>query len=101
MYTNKQKHIALLVCAAFLFVTFASLLFIAKEADHNCSGADCAICAAVAEAKGTLDNLKKSGASFAAVVAVTAVLLLLFAMAGVLVTAPRVTPVAQRVRLNN
>lgn len=101
MYGKKQRNIASFICVVFLFVTFASLLFIAKEADHVCTGADCAICAAVAEAKDSLARLKNGFASLAGALAVSAVLLLLFALAGALAVAPQATPVAQRVRMNN
>ena len=40
-----------------IFVTFASLFYVAREEDHNCTGKDCPICACVHQAKQVLRNL--------------------------------------------
>lgn len=100
MYTKKQRSLALLICAAFLFVTFASLFYIVKEAHHDCVGKDCAICAAVAEAEDTLEALKNGACSVSAAFA-AAVFFLLFLAAGTACAAFCATPVAQRVRMND
>lgn len=57
MAEKRQKKIAVIGCLVFLFVTFASLFYIAKEEIHDCTGADCPICACVHQAKQTLKNL--------------------------------------------
>lgn len=43
-----QKHkkaLVFLVCFIYVFTFFFSVLFIAAEASHHCSGANCPICA--------------------------------------------------------
>ena len=47
MDTGKKKSIAAVICIFLIFVTFASLFYVAREEDHNCTGKDCPICACV------------------------------------------------------
>ena len=51
MDTGKKKSIAAVICIFLIFVTFASLFYVAREEDHNCTGKDCPICACVHQAK--------------------------------------------------
>ena len=57
MTGKKKKCIAAIICILFVFVTFASLFYIVKEADHECTGENCPICACVHQAHQTLKNL--------------------------------------------
>lgn len=57
MTGKKKKTIAAITCILFIFVTFASLFYIVKEADHECTGEDCPICACVHQAQQMLKNL--------------------------------------------
>lgn len=57
MDTGKKKSIAAVICIFLIFVTFASLFFVAREENHNCTGKDCPICACVHQAKQVLRNL--------------------------------------------
>lgn len=57
MTGKKKKSIAAIICVLFIFVTFASLFYIVKEADHECTGEDCPICACIHQAQQTLKNL--------------------------------------------
>ena len=57
MDTGKKKSIAAVICIFLIFVTFASLFYVAREEDHNCTGKDCPICACVHQAKQVLRNL--------------------------------------------
>lgn len=44
--TSKQKRrAAWILLAGFLLAVLASLLFCAEEVNHDCTGADCTICA--------------------------------------------------------
>ena len=45
MDTGKKKSMAAVICIFLIFVTFASLFYVAREEDHNCTGKDCPICA--------------------------------------------------------
>lgn len=47
MDTGKKKSMAAVICIFLIFVTFASLFYVAREEDHNCTGKDCPICACV------------------------------------------------------
>lgn len=57
MDTGKKKSMAAVICIFLIFVTFASLFYVAREEDHNCTGKDCPICACVHQAKQVLRNL--------------------------------------------
>ena len=50
MTGKKKKCTAAIICILFVFVTFASLFYIVKEADHECTGENCPICACVHQA---------------------------------------------------
>lgn len=62
MKTNKKRYFAVLICVLFLVVTLASFFYIAKEANHKCTGEDCPICACVHQVE---QNLKNLGTGFA------------------------------------
>ena len=51
MDTGKKKSMAAVICIFLIFVTFASLFYVAREEDHNCTGKDCPICVYVHQAK--------------------------------------------------
>ena len=57
MDTGKKKSMAAVICIFLIFVTFASLFYVAREEDHNCTGKDCPICVYVHQAKQVLRNL--------------------------------------------
>lgn len=100
MHTKRQRAVACIVCAAYLLVTLCSVLFIAKEADHDCAGADCSVCARIAEAANELEKLG-SGAPSADSTVVLAAACILAVFAVFTVAAPSATPVALKVRMNN
>lgn len=43
MDTGKKKSMAAVICIFLIFVTLASLFYVAREEDHNCTGKDCPI----------------------------------------------------------
>lgn len=57
MDKKAQRILAGFTCAAFVIVAFFSLLFIAKEAHHDCTGADCPVCACIHRAEQTLKQI--------------------------------------------
>ena len=73
-------------------------VFIAAEAEHDCTGEDCPICAAIAACARLLDQLRGCVAFREALAP-----LLFFALSAVLFTwaGALKTPVSNKVRLNN
>ena len=57
MNANRKKNIAVIACVLFVFVTLASLFYIAKEENHQCTGEDCPICASIHQAKQIVKNV--------------------------------------------
>ena len=98
--TSKSKRIisgfiAFLMLAVMLFSAF----YIAAEADHDCTGHDCPICACIQQCENTLYQIGNGAA-----IQFSAVLPILFALLFVTVWtfSPRMeTPVTRKVRLNN
>ena len=41
MDTGKKKSMAAVICIFLIFVTFASLFYVAREENHNCTGKEC------------------------------------------------------------
>ncbi len=99
MYTKKHRTLALLACAAFLIVTLFSVLFIVKEADHDCIGEGCPICVCIRNAEHTLEQLGMGSAGMAGWMPAAALLIL--TVSCVLRAVPCETPISQKVRLNN
>ena len=66
--TKKSRLITGLLAAVLAAVMLSSAIYIAVEADHDCSGDDCAICHQI----GVCENLLKSLGLAGAVAAITA-----------------------------
>lgn len=66
--TKKNRRAALLLSVAVVFVVLSSVLYIAHEANHDCIGEGCPICAQIEICEHILKAL--SGASAAASAAV-------------------------------
>ena len=99
MNTKKKRVFSMAVCILFLFVTFASLFYIVKEENHNCTGEDCPVCANIHQAE---QALKKWSTDMVAHVSVNPMLLVLvMMMAGQALFVAGTSPVSQKVRLNN
>lgn len=99
MNAKRQRAYSLIVCMLYIFITFTSLFYIAKEEEHHCTGEDCPICACIHQAEQTLKNLGTGTISTINVLpismlsALILVTLFLFAFCTSLVS--------QKVRLNN
>lgn len=63
---TRKKLFAALTAAALALVMLFSLVFLAREADHDCRGEDCAICAQIALCEQLLKNLILAAAILAA-----------------------------------
>ena len=97
---SKGKRIAaafmgLMLLLALLF----SAVYIAAEAEHDCTGEHCHICAALQLCKGVLNQFQGGAIPRGICVAP----LLLFSLGGLLFTCPEIqlTLISQKVRLNN
>ncbi len=96
---EKRTRMAALImaCIIVLFI-FASVFFIAHEADHDCTGEDCPVCALIMQCE---NNLKQIGSGEAAVVtAVATALIFLTLQMHVTASAIISTPILLKTRLN-
>ena len=95
--TNK-KRAAAVVSAAFVIVALiASLFFIVHEADHDCIGEGCPVCAVVALCRDSLETLGNSLIAVAAVFSCCffTVLAVLFSLSATYLQ----TPISLKVKL--
>ncbi|HPR39735.1 MAG TPA: hypothetical protein PKY19_04105 [Oscillospiraceae bacterium] len=97
--TIKNRAIALLLSAAVLSAVILSVVFIAKEADHDCTGENCPICH---EIKVCVRTLALIGA---AVTGVMLHIMVRLAVSGIVCRCSDraffSTPILQKVRLND
>lgn len=54
---KKRRGVSLLLAAAVLAVMLASVFYLAAEADHDCTGQDCPVCAQIGACENTLKIL--------------------------------------------
>lgn len=99
MHTKKQKTLAFITCMAFIAVALFSMLFIVKEADHDCTGENCPVCACIHQAEQTLKQLGTGDTGRTLIVPALSSVIVAFSLA-VLFT-PCVSLISQKVRLNN
>lgn len=64
---RRRRYMNVIICCMFIFVTFASLFYIIKEADHDCVGDDCPVCACIHQAEQTLKNVSAGVVSIFAI----------------------------------
>lgn len=69
--TKKSRLITGLLAAVLAAVMLSSAVYIAVEANHNCSGEDCAICHQIGVCENLLKSLGLAGAAAAITVAFT------------------------------
>ena len=63
--TKKSRLITGLLAAVLAAVMLSSAIYIAVEANHNCSGEDCAICHQISVCENLLKSLGLAGAAAA------------------------------------
>lgn len=98
-WIKHKKTIAKLVCILFIAAIFLSMIYIVKEANHDCIGDHCPICAHIQIAERTIGELGTAVILLAHVGAAVAILaVIIFHFTGE--TVP-LTLVAQNVRMNN
>lgn len=102
MNKNKQKISALLISAALIAVLSLSLIFLVKEAGHQCTGEDCPVCAGIHQIRQSLRQIGGGEAvEAAAVPAVPALIvsaLLAFSSVSYVSSTSLIT---QKVRMDN
>lgn len=99
MYTKKQKILTSVICAVFIVVTFFSIFFIVKEADHDCTGENCPICACIHQAEETLQQL--GAGTVGAEDFLPAIEMAALALACAFLFVPCTSLISQKVRLND
>ena len=99
MDTRKQRLLAGFTCAAFVVVAFFSLLFIAKEAHHDCTGEGCLVCACIHQAEQTLKQIGTGSSGTAGAFAPQFPLVVAFLCLPLFV--PVASLISQKVRMNN
>lgn len=57
MNMGKEKKLAVITSMILIFITVASLFYIVEEQEHDCTGADCPVCACIHQAEQTLRTL--------------------------------------------
>ena len=55
--TNKKRLAGVILAALILFALMTSLLIIIHEADHDCTGENCPVCAVISVCQNTLKTL--------------------------------------------
>ncbi len=87
--------LGLFILAALLFSSF----LITEELDHDCSGHDCPVCALIEQCKSALRQV--SGGLTAPAAALVPAVFMIFTAISCACHLPQLTPVSNKVRLNN
>ncbi len=96
--SNKLRFAAAVMALAVLFFVFLSVFFIAHEADHDCTGDDCPVCALIQMCENNIRQLGNGTSAAAAEVALVFLTLILpVLLTGALAGS---TPVSRKTRLN-
>ena len=97
--TKKSRLITGLLAAVLAAVMLSSAVYIAVEANHNCSGEDCAICRQISICENLLKTLGLAGAAAAISAAFTYTMCRAILPCGE--TSGTLTLVALKVKLSN
>ncbi len=99
-YTTKAKRIAAgIMGIMMLVIVLFSAFYIAAEANHDCTGEDCPICACIQQCENILRRVSEGTASELS--AVIPVFFILFFAACFVAALPQETLITRKVRLNN
>lgn len=99
MHTKKKRTLAFIICMAFIVTALFSILFIVKEANHNCTGDKCPICSCIHQAEQTLKQLV-TGAT-AKVLSVNDSFFIITPLFLFILFIPCTSLISQKVRLND
>lgn len=96
---HKQKTLSLILGVLMLSVTLLSVIYIAREADHNCVDSNCPICESIQQCE---HNLKQVGSGVIGQ-CVQIVIAAFFVRVLITIVQPILcnSLVAQKIRLNN
>ena len=97
--TGAKRIAAGIMGLTLLLVILLSALFLIAEADHDCAGEDCPICACLQLCSNVLRRF--GGAVFVLLSVAAPVILLLFAAVSGAAVFAQETPVSRRIRLND
>lgn len=99
-YISRSKRIAMCIMGIMIFiVVLFSVLFIARETNHDCKGDDCPICACLIQCEKTIHQIGVRIVSLVAIVLPIADLFL--SMCVLLFFIAYKTPVSGKIRMNN
>lgn len=93
-----KRAAAVLACVLF-FAMLLSVLFIAYESQHDCTGANCSVCMKIDACENALKNISGAVAAAVTLAAVCFVFVRTLAGAAVLCVSP--TPVSLKVKLSD
>lgn len=97
--TGRRRLNSIIALAAMLVVLLFSSCYIIKEADHDCSGSACPICAMIQQCE---DTLRQIGIGTITMIAVAAVVGILFTECSFAAfETSKETLITRKVRLNN
>ena len=97
--TVKQRRAAWILLVGFLLAILVSLTFCAEEVNHDCTGADCAVCAQLKLCENILHIGKDSSGQFIRTPAVHFVLAALLSLCSPLLLIK--TPIRLKVKLSD
>lgn len=97
--TKSRRITALIALIAVFFVMLFSVLYISQHADHECTGADCPVCAVMEQCS---NNIKNIGTIIVAIaVAIFLCLFIQKSVQYVITVCPEYSLISQKVRMNN
>lgn len=99
MHTKEQKNLAFSIYVTVVVVALFSVLFIVKEANHDCTGKDCPVCACIRQAKQALKQLGTGDTDKILTLPCLASVITVSFFAALLIPCPSL--ISQKVRLNN
>lgn len=96
---KKTKRAAVVLACVLFFAMLFSVLFIAHESQHDCTGTDCSVCQKIEACENAVKNVLGTAAAASALAAVCFVFADLLLSAPVLCAAQ--TPVSLKVKLSD
>lgn len=99
MQARKKRMVSFFICAVMVCTALFSILFIEKELNHDCTGADCPICTSIHQAEQTLKQIGSGIVELSGVLPVVIPFLMLISLTVFDILSESL--VSQKVRLNN
>lgn len=79
MKKRYNKILSVIICFIVTYVVFSAPLFIVKNIDHNCTGDDCSICAAIVQCENAVKAIGSAASGKINVISAVAVFLIVIA----------------------